>query len=299
MFSAVVCSRRWASPKPPPRNSSPATFPPFAATLGDVEFTYQITRAYAWVAAKGAQPAPTPKDISDAERKQRRSVMNDLMKFVIENDDLIRDISVDFPPKIERMIVQMKIILQDMPRQQEIAATFARDPSLSGRGRYRASADSLRSGCNTRCSQMRRRMHFVDGDRGVVRMETLVEKSGSGRRDTSRNIKHGGWRDRSSDPLPLPRPALPRSIRPPRRRGSPRTARNAQTEHLPLDRKKVAEGERGPVSPLGERLGEALYRLLAAHSINGMYLTLALSPPPQTSEGNFRRLGALAELRAP
>jgi hypothetical protein len=28
--------------------------------LGDSEFTYQITRAYAWVAAKGAQPAPTP-----------------------------------------------------------------------------------------------------------------------------------------------------------------------------------------------------------------------------------------------
>jgi hypothetical protein len=28
--------------------------------LGDAEFTYQITRAYAWVAAKGAQPAPTP-----------------------------------------------------------------------------------------------------------------------------------------------------------------------------------------------------------------------------------------------
>ena len=27
----VVCSRRWASPKPPPLESSPATFPPFAA----------------------------------------------------------------------------------------------------------------------------------------------------------------------------------------------------------------------------------------------------------------------------
>ena len=29
--------------------------------LGDVEFTYQISRAFAWVAAKGAQPAPAPK----------------------------------------------------------------------------------------------------------------------------------------------------------------------------------------------------------------------------------------------
>ena len=70
--------------------------------------------------------------------KQPNLVMNDLMKFVIENDDLIRDISVDFPPKIERMIVQMKIVLQDMPRQQEIAATFADGtPSLEWLVAYR------------------------------------------------------------------------------------------------------------------------------------------------------------------
>jgi hypothetical protein len=35
--------------------------PSLRHALGDAEFTYQIARAYAWVAAKGAQPAPTPK----------------------------------------------------------------------------------------------------------------------------------------------------------------------------------------------------------------------------------------------
>jgi hypothetical protein len=35
--------------------------PSLRRALGDVEFTYQITRAYTHIAAKGAQPAPTPK----------------------------------------------------------------------------------------------------------------------------------------------------------------------------------------------------------------------------------------------
>ena len=49
-------------------------------------------------------------------------VMNDLMKFVINNDDLIRDISVEFPPEVDRMIAR---------RQRQIAATFAKGtPSL-------------------------------------------------------------------------------------------------------------------------------------------------------------------------
>jgi hypothetical protein len=44
---------------------------------------------------------------------------NWLMDFVLQNDDLIR--SVEFPPKIDRMIAQLKMIAQDFPRQREIA----------------------------------------------------------------------------------------------------------------------------------------------------------------------------------
>jgi hypothetical protein len=65
-------------------------------------------------------------------------VMNDFARFVRDNDDLISDINVDFPPEVERMIAQMKVILQDFPRQQEIAATFARGrPSLEWLVAYR------------------------------------------------------------------------------------------------------------------------------------------------------------------
>jgi hypothetical protein len=64
-------------------------------------------------------------------------VMNDLMKFVINNDDLIRDINVDFPPEIDRMIAQLKVILQDMPRQRQIAAALSGSPSLEYLVQYR------------------------------------------------------------------------------------------------------------------------------------------------------------------
>jgi hypothetical protein len=54
-----------------------------------------------------------------------------MMDFVRDNQDLIRDINVDFPPHLERMIARLNVIMQDLPRQQEIAATFARGtPSL-------------------------------------------------------------------------------------------------------------------------------------------------------------------------
>jgi hypothetical protein len=62
---------------------------------------------------------------------------NWLMDFVRENDDLIRDPSVEFPPKIERMIAQLKIISQDMPRQRAYAATLDGSPSLEWLVAYR------------------------------------------------------------------------------------------------------------------------------------------------------------------
>ena len=52
-------------------------------------------------------------------------VMNDFATFVRDNDDLISDINVEFPPNVERMIAQMKVILQDFPRQREAAATLS------------------------------------------------------------------------------------------------------------------------------------------------------------------------------
>jgi hypothetical protein len=63
---------------------------------------------------------------------------NWMMDFVINNDDLIRDISVEFPPEVDRMIARLKVIAQDMPRQREIAATFAKGtPSLEWLVQYR------------------------------------------------------------------------------------------------------------------------------------------------------------------
>ena len=55
-----------------------------------------------------------------------------MMDFVRDNQDLIRDINVDFPPHLERMIARLNVIMQDLPRQQEIAATFARGTPLVG-----------------------------------------------------------------------------------------------------------------------------------------------------------------------
>ena len=61
-----------------------------------------------------------------------------MMDFVRDNQDLIRDINVDFPPHLERMIARLNVIMQDLPRQQEIAATFARGtPSLEWLVAYR------------------------------------------------------------------------------------------------------------------------------------------------------------------
>lgn len=67
-----------------------------------------------------------------------------MMDWVRDNQDLIRDINVDFPPKVERMIARLNVILQDQPRQQEIAATFARGtPSLEWLVHYRRRQFSL------------------------------------------------------------------------------------------------------------------------------------------------------------
>ena len=74
--------RRWASPKPPPRDWSPATFPALRRELGDVEFTYQITRAYAWVAAKGRNTSNQKESHDENGKRTANLVMNDLMNFV-------------------------------------------------------------------------------------------------------------------------------------------------------------------------------------------------------------------------
>jgi hypothetical protein len=75
------------------------------------------------------------------KRREQQHMMNGknnwLMDFVINNDDLIRDISVDFPPEVDRMIAQLKVIAQDFPRQREIAAALDGSPSLEYLVQYR------------------------------------------------------------------------------------------------------------------------------------------------------------------
>jgi hypothetical protein len=67
-----------------------------------------------------------------------------LMDFVRNNPDLIRDPFVEFPPDVERMIARLKVISEDLPRQQEIAATFANGtPSLEWLVAYRRRQFSL------------------------------------------------------------------------------------------------------------------------------------------------------------
>jgi hypothetical protein len=83
-----------------------------------------------------ATSATTKKTSTMQNGKLPNLVMNDLMKFVIENDDLIRE--VEFPPKIDRMIGRLRVISQDFPRQRDYAATFANGtPSLEWLVAYR------------------------------------------------------------------------------------------------------------------------------------------------------------------
>jgi hypothetical protein len=61
-----------------------------------------------------------------------------LMDFIRDNPDLIRDPFVEFSPMVEHMIARLKVISEDLPRQKEIAATFARGtPSLEWLVQYR------------------------------------------------------------------------------------------------------------------------------------------------------------------
>ena len=55
-----------------------------------------------------------------------------MMDFVRDNQDLIRDINVDFPPHLERMIARLNVIMQDLPRQQEIAVNLRQRHSFVG-----------------------------------------------------------------------------------------------------------------------------------------------------------------------
>ena len=67
-----------------------------------------------------------------------------MMDFVRNNLDLIRDPFVEFPPDVNRMIARLKVISEDLPRQQEIAATFSNGtPSLEWLVQYRRRQFSL------------------------------------------------------------------------------------------------------------------------------------------------------------
>ena len=73
-----------------------------------------------------------------------KNISCSLMDFVRNNPDLIRDPFVEFSPKVEHMIARLKVIDEDLPRQKEIAATFATaTPSLEWLVQYRRRQFSL------------------------------------------------------------------------------------------------------------------------------------------------------------
>jgi hypothetical protein len=127
------------------------------------------------------------------EQQQMNGKNNWLMDFVINNDDLIRDISVDFPPEVDRMIAQLKVIAQDFPRQREIAAALDGSPSLEYLVQYRRRQFTslwLQYACLP--DEEKAATDLLNGGNSCAPTNNVPQS-------TSRNIKHGGWREHRRD----------------------------------------------------------------------------------------------------
>jgi hypothetical protein len=72
--------------------------------------------------------------MTDPRRRNGHTLPNIWDTIIADRDLLLSD---DWPPEVDRMIIQYKIAVEDMPRQRAVAAVLADNPSMDFLLRYR------------------------------------------------------------------------------------------------------------------------------------------------------------------